>query len=116
MLYAALAFGVMLAFVDAAAPFASGGDDRSYFLSAQVRLHGVKEWFDFNQFRTFAQGGYPLMLAWVYQATGASTFVFKAVNLFFFLLLAVVWFQIGDELGGRRSAYAFAGAVLLGSP
>lgn len=115
LLYAALAFGVILSFVDGAAPFASGGDDRAYYLASQVRLHG-RGWWDFNQFHSFAQGGYPLMLAWVYQLTGASTFVYKTVNLFFFLLLAVLWFRIGGEVGGRRSAWAFSLSILLATP
>jgi hypothetical protein len=115
MLYAALAYGVILTFVDSVAPFASGGDDRAYFLASQVRLHG-SGWWNFNQFRSFAQGGYPLMLAWVYQLTGASTYVYKLVNLFFFLLLAVLWFRIGSEVGGRRSAWAFSLAILLATP
>lgn len=116
LLYAALAFGVLLSFVDAAAPFASGGDDRSYYFASQVRLRGPAAWVDFNQFHSFAQGGYPLMLAWVYQVTGASPFVYKAVNLFLYLLLAVLWFRIGSEMGGRKTAYAFAVAILLGTP
>jgi hypothetical protein len=115
MLCAALGYGCLLAMVDVAAPFTAGGDDRAYFSAAQVRLQGAG-WFDFGQFRQFGQGGYPLMLAWVYQAAGASTFVFKAVNLACFLLLVVLWFRIGTEMGGRRAAWAFAVAVLLGTP
>lgn len=115
LLYAALAYGVILTFVDGWAPFAGGGDDSGYFLASQVRLSGAG-WFDFNQFPTFGQGGYPLMLAWVYQLTGASTYAYKAVNLFLYLLLAILWFRIGDEMGGRRAGWAFAISVLLGTP
>ncbi|HKP74838.1 MAG TPA: hypothetical protein VJT67_04810, partial [Longimicrobiaceae bacterium] len=115
LLYAALGYGVLLAFINPAVPFAEGGDDRSYYLASQVHLQGAG-WLDFYNFPGFAQGGYPLLLAWVYQFAGASLFVYKAVNLFFYLLLAVVWFRIGKEMGGRRTAYAFAVAVLLGTP
>ena len=116
LLYAALAYGVMLAFLTSVIPFSEGGDDRSYWLASQVRLRSLAAWLDFNQFHDFAQGGYPLLLAWVYQVSGPSLFVLKAVNVFFYLLLAVLWFRMGAELGGRRTAYAFALAVLLGTP
>jgi hypothetical protein len=57
-----------------------------------------------------------LLLSWVHQFAGDSLYHRKAVNVFFFLMLALVWFGIGRQIGGRRLGFVFASGVLLTTP
>jgi hypothetical protein len=111
----AAALGVVLAVANSAIPF-TVGDDAAYYAVSLRRFQGLAAWFDLRQFPNYAQGGYPLLLSWVHQLAGGSLFARKALNLFFFLLLAVVWFGIGREMGGRRAGLLFAAAMLMATP
>jgi hypothetical protein len=113
--YAALALACVLVVLNDVSPF-TFGDDSTYYLVSVRNLDGLRGWLDFRQFPEFTQGGYPLLLSWVQQLAGDSVFARKAVNLFFYLLLAVVWFQVGEALDGRRTGYAFAAAMLAATP
>ncbi|ULA68938.1 MAG: conserved membrane protein of unknown function [Nitrospira sp.] len=94
-----------------------GGDDKDYFTASKRTFNNVNQWFDFSQFKqTHEQAGYPLLLAWVHQLAGDSLYHRKALNVFFFLLLAQVWFAIGNQVGGRRLAFLYVYGVLLATP
>lgn len=102
--------------VDEAIPFA-GPDDKSYFNVSKRSFNSVGDWFDLQQFKkTHEQGGFPLLLSWVHQFARDSLYHRKAVNVFFFLMLALVWFGIGRHIGGRRLGFVFASGVLLTTP
>ncbi|MDB4949152.1 MAG: hypothetical protein JWM27_1801 [Gemmatimonadetes bacterium] len=113
--YAAMGLVCVLVVLNDFAPF-TRGDDSTYYLVSVRTLEGLRAWVDFRQFPGFEQGGYPLLLTWVNQLAGDSVLARKAVNLFFYLLLAVVWFQVGEALEGRRTGYAFAAAMLVATP
>ena len=103
--------------VDEAIPFAGAGDDKDYFTVSKRSFNSVSDWFDLRQFKgTHEQAGYPLLLSWVHQFAGDSLYHRKALNVFFFLMLALVWFGIGRQIGGRRLGFVFASGVLLTTP
>jgi len=97
-------------------PFAGGGDDENYFDASKRTFTGLREWFDTAQFEHHEQVGYPLLLAWVHQISGDSLFQLKALNVFFMLQISLVWFVIGEVIGGRRLAFIYACGVLLATP
>lgn len=103
--------------VDEAIPFAGSGDDKDYFNVSKRSFNTVSDWFDLRQFKwTHEQAGYPLLLSWVHQFVGDSLYHRKALNVFFFLMLALVWFGIGRQIGGRRLGFVSAAGVLLTTP
>jgi hypothetical protein len=121
MLVSGFIFMVMLVTVNRSIPFAAmsggmGGDDYNYFQSSLRELPTLGSWFNLNQFPAFEQGGYPLVLTWVNQFADDSLVARKGLNVLFYLLIAIVWYEIGLEMGGRRFARAFSLAILLGSP
>ena len=103
--------------VDEAIPFTGGGDDKDYFNTSKRSFNSVRAWFDLWQFKeTHEQAGYPLLLSWVHQFAGGSLYHRKALNVFIFLMLALLWFEIGTQIGGRRLGFVFASGVLLTTP
>lgn len=99
---AGVAFLFALWQIDELLPFAGAGDDEDYYRASKRSFRDLSNWFDLTQFRaTHEQGGYPLLLSWVHQWAGDSLFHRKALNVFFFLMLAVVWFEIGRITGGQ---------------
>jgi hypothetical protein len=97
--------------------FSGGGDDLEYFRASQRTFTSLGQWFDLQQFsQTHAQGGYPLLLTWVHQFSGGSLYARKVLNIFFLLELGVVWYTIGEKIGGRQLAFTFAVGILLGTP
>lgn len=116
LLVAGIFYLGLLWFIDSNIPFA-GGDDESYHSKSRVAFSSISDWFDFGRFsESFEQPGYPLLLAWIHQFVGGSLFLTKAVNLFFFLCLAVVWFSIGKNAGGPRTGYIVGIFVLAATP
>lgn len=116
------AFGIfflsLLALLNDAVPFTAHAlDDKEYYRASLVDFNTAGDWFNFERFSsTHEQRGYPLLLAWVHQACGDSLYNRKALNISFFLLLSLTWFAIGDLIGGRRLAFAFATAILVSTP
>lgn len=107
----------MLYFLNDIYPFSHGGDDLRYFKASQVRFNDLSDWFDFKSFKSsFEQAGYPLLLAWIYQFSGASLYVYKAVNLSLYLLISITWYSIGDILGGKKLALILGVAILAATP
>jgi hypothetical protein len=115
---AAIVFLAVLLLIANSVPFAGvAGDDRVYFEVSQREFTTIGEWFDLSQFNdTHEQAGYPLLLAWIHQISGSSLFVSKSLNVFFFLMIAVIWFVIGKTIGGGRLAFVYACGVLLCTP
>jgi hypothetical protein len=114
---AGIFFLSVLWLADEAISFAGGGDDKAYFTVSRRSFNSVSAWFDLQQFKgTHEQAGYPLLLSWVHQFVGDSLYHRKAVNVFFFLMLALVWFEIGKQIGGQRLGFVFASGVLLTTP
>jgi hypothetical protein len=113
---AGIAFLVMLLMFNDTFPFAGGGDDEGYFEASKISLGSWGDWFDTAQFERHQQAGYPLVLSWVHQISGDSLFHLKALNVFFLLEIALVWFAIGKVIGGRRLAFIYAYGMLLATP
>ena len=114
---AGMFFLTVLWLVEEAIPFAGEGDDKVYFSVSKRSFNSVSDWFDLRQFeKTHEQAGYPLLLSWVHQFAGDSLYHRKALNVFFFLMLALVWFGIGRHIGGQRLGFVFASGVLLATP
>lgn len=114
--FAGIAFLLVLLAVDAAMPFTDGGDDFNYYHASKVSFVNLSDWFDTTKYDSHEQVGYPLLLSWVHQVVGDSLFHRKALNVFFMLLLALVWFAIGRAAGGEKLAFVYAYAILLAPP
>ncbi len=114
---AGVAFLFALWQIDELLPFAGAGDDEDYYRASKRSFRDLSNWFDLTQFRaTHEQGGYPLLLSWVHQWAGDSLFHRKALNVFFFLMLAVVWFEIGRITGGQTLGLISAVGVIGATP
>lgn len=117
LLIAGIFYLGLLWFINNVIPYAGGGDDEAYFLRSGVAFSSIADWFDFGRFsQSHEQPGYPLVLAWVRQLAGDSLFVTKAVNVFFFLCLAIVWFSIGKKAGGPKTGYIVGAFMLVATP
>jgi len=82
-------------------PFAGGGDDERYY-ALSLQADTWQEVFDIEAHRAFfSQIGYPLFLSLVHKLFGDSLFVQKCFNIFFFLMIGLVWYDIGCVLGSR---------------
>jgi hypothetical protein len=114
--FAGITFLLLLGFFNDAFPFAGGGDDEEYFKASKRSFESLGDWFDTGKYEQHEQKGYPLLLSWVHQFAGDSLFHLKALNVFFLLQIAVVWFVIGKVMGGRRLAFIYASGVLLATP
>ena len=114
---AGIFFLIVLWQFDETIPFAGVGDDKDYYTVSKRSFNKMSDWFNLRQFKqTHEQAGYPLLLSWINQFAGGSLYHRKAVNIFFFLMLALVWFAIGKRIGGRRLAFVSATGVLLATP
>jgi hypothetical protein len=93
-------------------PFPSPGE-----VTTRFTFNSASAWFDLQQFKgTHEQAGYPLLLSWMHQFVGDSLYYRKALNVFVFLMLALVWFEIGKEIGGQSLGFVFASGILLATP
>ena len=97
-------------------PFTGGGDDEDYYYASLESFTNFGDWFDTTQYEYHEQAGYPLLLSWVHQVSGDSLFHRKALNVFFMLVLAIVWFAIGKLIDGKRLAFVYAYGILLATP
>ena len=115
-----LTFGIifllLLVPLNVAMPFGSGGDDVYYYRASLIRLSGITDWVDFSQFPQYEQAGFALLLTWIGQITGDSLYHRKAINVLFYLLLAITWFKIGKIVIGERQAKLFGLFILLALP
>lgn len=103
--------------VDDAIPFSGNGDDQDYLNASKQTFNSLSDWVDVRRYkRTHEQAGYPLLLAWAHQFVGESLYHKKSLNVLLFLMIAVTWFKIGLEIGGRRLAFVCAMGVLLMTP
>ena len=117
VILAGICFLSALWMIDEAMSFTGGGDDKVYFTVSKRSFDNVSAWFDLRQFqKTHEQAGYPLLLSWVHQIAGDSLYHRKALNVFVFLMLALVWFEIGKQIGGHNLGFVFALGVVLATP
>jgi len=86
--------------------FSVGGDDIYYYLDSLGQA----------QFTTYEQPGYSYILAVVNNVAGNSLYARKALNVTFFLLIALCWYRIGFISGGVQLGKLFFTAILLSSP
>jgi hypothetical protein len=114
--FAGIAFLLMLLLFNDAFPFTDGGDDEAYFDASKQSFASLGDWFDTAQYEHHEQAGYPLLLSWVHQFSGDSLFHRKALNVFFLLEIALVWFAIGKVIGGKRLAFIYVYGMLLATP
>lgn len=115
--FAGIFFLTLLSLLNSDYSFTGGGDDYDYYQASLVKLNDFSSWFNLGMFRgKFEQSGYPLILTWINQIVGDSLYLRKSLNVIFFLLLSIVWFEIGIMFGGRRVAYIFSISLLLGTP
>ena len=93
---------VLLTFVNMQIPFAGGGDDEEYYV-VSLKADSWQEVFDIEAHReSFSQIGYSLFLSLVHKLFGDSLFVQKCFNIFFFLMIGLVWYDIGCVLVSRN--------------
>jgi hypothetical protein len=109
-------FLIILYFMNDTLPFTGGGDDTNYYMASLKEFATASDWFNFKQFHTHDQPGYPMVLTWLNQFVGESLYLRKVINVEAFILLVVVWYGIGIEIGGVRVGQIFAMGVLLATP
>jgi hypothetical protein len=114
--FAGIMFLLMLLLFNDTFPFAGGGDDEVYFDASNQSFNSLGDWFDMTRYDRHDQTGYPFLLSWVHQFSGNSLYHLKALNIFFLLEIALVWFAIGQVIGGRRLGFIYAYGMLLTTP
>ena len=114
--FAGIAFLLMLLQLNDEFPFAGGGDDEGYFDASNQSFTSLGDWFNMARYERHEQAGYPLLLSWVHQFSEDSLYHRKALNVFFLLEIALVWFAIGMLIGGKRLAFIYAYGMLLATP
>ncbi|MBU1962835.1 MAG: hypothetical protein KJ675_16880 [Gammaproteobacteria bacterium] len=108
-----LFLGALVVVVNAWQPFSEmqdhgGSDDHDYFFLAGHSFIGSwGELFDLQMFiDIMEQPGYPWLLSLLSFMLGHELLVYKFMNLFFLILLAIIWYRIGLTLEssqfGRR--------------
>jgi hypothetical protein len=109
--------GLFVFAIDKWMPFAGGGDDETYFLIANPPVNSVSDALDMTRFDgIMEQPGYPWVLSVLNAFTGHDLLTFKFLNLFSFIILAVVWYRIGYILEGREFARKMVIVILLITP
>lgn len=107
----------LLVFVNAAIPFTGGGDDETYYLLAATPIDGFSEYFNFSKFsHEMDQPGYAWILHLLNAITGQNLLALKLINLFFLILLALIWYRLGLLLESRRFAIRVAVVILCLTP
>lgn len=98
-------------------PFAGGGDDESYYLLANTPLGGLTGIVDLSKFTYWMeQPGYPWLLHVLNAFTGHNLVALKLLNLFFLILLALVWYRLGILLESQRFARRMVIIILCLTP
>lgn len=106
-----LTLGPLVAFVNKWRPFSGGGDDENYYALADSPINSLADALDLGRFSGFVeQPGYPWLLSLVNALAGHELLVYKLLNLFFLILLALTWYRIGLILESTR----FARLMMLG--
>src|ERR1044071_3148186 len=114
---AGVTFLLALLLINDAFPFTDGGDDLDYFYASSQSFSSLGDWFDTARYASsHEQAGYPLLLAWVDHFSGDSLYYRKALNVFFMLEIVVVWFSIGNAVGGSRLAFIYAWGMIFATP
>jgi hypothetical protein len=94
-------------------PFAGGGDDEMYFSAAQSVVR-FSEVFDLSRYDYFSQPGYPILLSLASYLFGYELVLFKWINVFLFILIALIWYKIGQSLEGDPfGRYVLIGILFL---
>lgn len=92
-------------------PFTVGGDDVNYFyLASTTQIDSITEIFDISRFRVMEQPGFPWVLSLLNILVEPNEVVYKLLNLFFFVILAITWYRIGILLESPE----FGRGVLIG--
>lgn len=80
-------------------PYATGGDDKYYYYLAGIPLKNVFEVFDLTRFvGMLEQPGYAVLLSIIQLVVGHELLIYKLLNMFFLITLALVWYNIGLNL------------------
>ena len=80
-------------------PFIGGHDDQAYYEWSATSLRNINDIFDLTRFSQDAQQpGYLWLLSVVNFIFGQNLFVYKMINLFFFIVLIPIWYRIGSVL------------------
>lgn len=112
-----LMLGFLVAFVNTWMPFSGGGDDKNYYYLADPPISSLADALDLGRFAgLMEQPGYPWLLSLLNALTGHDLLVYKLVNLFFLILLALTWYRIGLALESARFARFMMVGVLCLTP
>lgn len=112
-----LLFTPLLAGINDWMPFPETSDDEAYYNLADPPVRSWREAFDLSRFIGFMeQPGYPWLLSLLNALTGHELLAYKALNLFFLLLLSLTWYRIGWILEDRLFARRMALLVVLLTP
>lgn len=106
-----LTLAPLVALVNIWMPFSDGGDDKNYYLLADPPISSLADALDLGRFAgLMEQPGYPWLLSLLNALTGHDLLVYKLLNLFLLILLALTWYRIGLALESAR----FARLMLVG--
>lgn len=111
-----LLLGPLVALVNTWMPFTEA-DDMKYFEYADPPIRSLADALDFSRFSEwYEQPGYPWLLSLLNSITGHDLLVYKYLNLFFLILLAITWYRIGLILESQRLARRLLAGVFFLTP
>lgn len=117
VVYAWIVLGMLVTVLNSWMPFSGGGDDRHYYHLADFTLTSLSDVFDMTRFKgIMEQPGYPWLLSIIRTLFGHELLIYKWLNLFFLIMLALTWYRIGTRLETPRFGRRMLILVLLLTP
>lgn len=96
-------------------PFSGWGDDRNYYEFTTIYGNDIGQIIRDVQVY-FEQGGYPIFLWIVGRVFDNSLLLLKAINVFFLVCNAIVWYRIGKFFDDYTTPKAFYIANIVATP
>lgn len=110
-------FMVLLHYINKSMPFAGGGDDYGYYKYSLFKVHSISEWLETDKYiRGAGQGGYNQLLTGFGHFCGKSLYARKALNIFFYVSIGLIWYAIGKHTSGIKLARLLFVSVMFMSP
>jgi hypothetical protein len=98
-------------------PYANGGDDKYYYYLAGIPLKNIYEIFNLTRFvGMLEQPGYAILLSVIQIIIGHDLIIYKLLNMFFLIILALIWYNIGLNLESNIFARKIFVLILFLTP
>lgn len=112
-----LLLGTLVLAINGWMPFADGGDDWDYYQLGSWSASSLDELMDLTRFSgVIEQPGYAWLLSGIGTLFGHELLIYKWLNLFLLILLALTWYRIGARLETPRFGRRLLMLILLLTP